>query len=155
VNFNNFVGNEEVIIVNRTNNNEISLELSHLGWLDDTFILQMIDSQNNTSEIEEFIASSLTHTFNIPLPSLSDENELFLISIYPSLAPELIQTFEVSILSHVLGDVNMDGLVNVQDIVLLISNIVNEENYFELGDLNNDTIINVLDILIIVNIIIQ
>lgn len=57
--------------------------------------------------------------------------------------------------SILLGDINGDNVVNVQDIILLVNNIMNEEPYFYIGDLNSDSIINVLDILTLVNLIID
>lgn len=54
----------------------------------------------------------------------------------------------------ILGDINGDFVINVQDIILMVNNIINEEPYIEMGDMNNDGIINVLDILSVVNIII-
>tara|TARA_B100000945_G_scaffold320993_1_gene333204 strand:+ start:2380 stop:2829 length:450 start_codon:yes stop_codon:yes gene_type:complete len=56
-----------------------------------------------------------------------------------------------------LGDINLDDLVNIQDIVLLV-NIVLEfitptNQQLIASDLNNDYLINVLDIIELVNII--
>ena len=59
----------------------------------------------------------------------------------------------------VLGDVNMDGLINVQDIILIVNIIVDVINptpeQFEAADLNADGIINVLDVIAEVNIILE
>ena len=52
------------------------------------------------------------------------------------------------------GDLNGDNIVNVIDIVQLVTTILNNE-YLSLGDFNNDLIVNVLDILILVNIILD
>ena len=51
-----------------------------------------------------------------------------------------------------LGDINEDGEVNVQDIILAINLVLNIEYNF-LADLNSDDIIDILDIVQIVNII--
>ncbi len=155
VHFNNFAGNENSIIVNRTPSNEILFEVTNLGWLDDTFFVQFTDNQNNVIETEEFISADSSFVFNFQLNSNTNEDVESIVSVYPTLAPELIKTYNIITLAHLIGDVNMDSLVNVQDIILLVNNIINEEEYFELGDLNNDTIINVMDIIAIVNIIIQ
>ena len=50
------------------------------------------------------------------------------------------------------GDVNMDGDINVVD-VLLVVNLILSEEYSEIADLNMDSDINVLDILLLVTII--
>ena len=57
--------------------------------------------------------------------------------------------------SPVLGDINADEILNIQDIILVIGNILgtidlNEEE-FNAGDLNNDNIIDILDIVQIVD----
>ena len=51
-----------------------------------------------------------------------------------------------------LGDINEDGEINIQDVILLINLILNNE-YDDLADLNSDGIANVLDVVQIVNII--
>jgi len=51
-----------------------------------------------------------------------------------------------------LGDINEDGEINIQDVILLINLILNNE-YDDLADLNSDNIANVLDVVQIVNII--
>ena len=61
--------------------------------------------------------------------------------------------------SVVVGDVNMDGIINVQDIILLVNIILDILNptpdQFEAADLNADGIINVLDVIALVNIILD
>ena len=53
-----------------------------------------------------------------------------------------------------LGDINGDNIVNVQDILLVIDYILNNE-YNNSADLNLDEFTDVLDILLIVNIILS
>jgi hypothetical protein len=52
----------------------------------------------------------------------------------------------------IAGDINNDGFINVLDIVLTVSIILNDE-YNSFADINNDGSINVLDIVQIVNLI--
>jgi hypothetical protein len=54
----------------------------------------------------------------------------------------------------IIGDVNGDSLINVQDIVLTV-NLVMTGEYNSSADLNSDGVINVLDIVQIVNIILN
>ncbi len=54
----------------------------------------------------------------------------------------------------VIGDVNEDSLVNIQDIILVIEFILNN-TYNNLADLNEDSIIDILDIVILVDIILN
>ena len=61
--------------------------------------------------------------------------------------------------TFILGDINLDGLVNITDIIQLIVFILNEdtpvEDIFLLADINSDNNLNVLDIIGIVNIILD
>ena len=54
----------------------------------------------------------------------------------------------------VIGDVNADEIINVQDIVLVVNFILNDL-YSDLADLNSDGIIDVLDIVQLVNVILS
>ena len=51
------------------------------------------------------------------------------------------------------GDINFDGLLNVQDLVVLINIILGEENSNANADINNDNSIDVLDVVTLVNMI--
>ena len=54
--------------------------------------------------------------------------------------------------NYLLGDVNLDGIINILDIIATVNFILNNE-YNVSADLNDDSIINVLDIIELVNII--
>ena len=54
----------------------------------------------------------------------------------------------------ILGDVNGDTIINVQDIILLINLILNGSSDSS-GDVNADGIVNVLDVIQVVNIILN
>ena len=54
----------------------------------------------------------------------------------------------------ILGDINDDLILNVQDIVLII-NLILDGEYDECGDINSDGEINVLDVVTVVNIILE
>ena len=57
------------------------------------------------------------------------------------------------------GDITDDNILNIQDVVLMISyvigNINDNINWFEDGDINNDDIIDILDIVILINSILE
>ena len=59
----------------------------------------------------------------------------------------------------IYGDINLDSIINVLDIVLIVSFIIDgeipEQYSLEAADLNQDGIINILDIVALVNIIID
>lgn len=50
------------------------------------------------------------------------------------------------------GDLNMDGTINILDVVSIVNVVLNGEQN-DMADLNNDGIINILDIILLVNII--
>ena len=52
------------------------------------------------------------------------------------------------------GDINDDGFINIQDIILVINLILNNE-YNDLSDLNSDEVLDVLDIIQLVNIVLN
>ena len=55
-----------------------------------------------------------------------------------------------------MGDLNQDGLINVQDIILTINIILGTPpSDYELwsGDLNQDNVIDILDIVLLINLI--
>ena len=53
-----------------------------------------------------------------------------------------------------LGDINLDEIVNIQDIILLINMILSQEGS-DSGDLNFDNNIDILDVVLLVNMILQ
>jgi hypothetical protein len=57
----------------------------------------------------------------------------------------------------IAGDVNLDEIVNIQDLVLLVNFVLGidspSEEQFNAGDINDDGILNILDIIATVNII--
>ena len=53
-----------------------------------------------------------------------------------------------------LGDINGDEVVNIQDIILVINMILNN-NSDEIADLNDDDNVDVLDVVLLINIILQ
>ena len=68
----------------------------------------------------------------------------------PSSSSQYLTNIEC--LASVVGDINGDDLVNVQDVVLVV-NLVLGATYDPSADLNSDGIVNVLDIVQVVNII--
>ncbi len=55
---------------------------------------------------------------------------------------------------NLIGDINSDEIINIQDIILLINVILNHE-YISNADINNDGNIDVLDIVQLVDIILH
>ena len=60
----------------------------------------------------------------------------------------------INILFPMIGDINLDGEVNILDITLLI-NMILQDGYLNDSDLNNDGGLNILDVIILMNIILE
>ena len=56
--------------------------------------------------------------------------------------------------NQLIGDINVDGEVNILDVVLLV-NVILDGEYSENYDINSDGEINVLDIVSLVNIVLS
>ena len=57
-----------------------------------------------------------------------------------------------------MGDLNQDGLINVQDIILTINLVLGASpSDYELcsGDINEDGVIDILDIVLLINLILS
>tara|TARA_Y100000996_G_scaffold150732_1_gene116109 strand:- start:2057 stop:2530 length:474 start_codon:yes stop_codon:yes gene_type:complete len=79
----------------------------------------------------------------IDIPNLGNAQKSYIRNI-------LEEYYEQSI----LGDINQDSIVNVQDIIILVSTILNAQSN-DSGDLNSDGVVNILDVVQIVNIILS
>ena len=55
----------------------------------------------------------------------------------------------------IMGDLNDDGTVNVQDIIIMVNIILGIEEYNEAADLSDDDIVNVLDVIQLMNLILD
>jgi len=71
------------------------------------------------------------------------------------LGPYFFGSCELSESDNILGDVNNDGVVNVVDVVSIVSIILDNSEYNSSADYNSDGTVNVVDIIAIVDIIIN
>ena len=66
---------------------------------------------------------------------------------------------DVSYIPYTPGDINLDQVINVQDVITIINYILGQidlnQQQQNLADLNNDSSINVQDIILVVNIILS
>ena len=79
------------------------------------------------------------------------------LSIWPEHHDYAIKelSFNIAQNNSIFGDITLDGLVNVLDIVTLVNIILEEDNFNNLGDLNQDGQINVIDVVLLVNLILE
>ena len=84
--------------------------------------------------------------------NLNLEDEIIFVDISTGI-------YSMSFTFEEFEDINLDGIWNVLDIILLINHILGEnllyESQLENADVNEDGIINILDIVFIINIILQ
>ena len=89
----------------------------------------------------------------------SNQNEIGRINVGSGIIPST-ESYIRNIIAEnypeesMLGDINLDEIVNVQDIILLINMILSQEGS-DSGDLNFDNNIDILDVVLLVNIILQ
>ena len=55
----------------------------------------------------------------------------------------------------VIGDVNSDEILNIQDVILLINIILDDSDFMVVADMNQDDMIDVIDVVLLVNIILE
>ena len=67
---------------------------------------------------------------------------------------DFFQDYKLSDFTQSVGDVNQDGLMNIQDVILIVSLILNS-TYNPLADLISDNEIDVLDVVYILNLILN
>jgi len=63
-------------------------------------------------------------------------------------------TLDLIFTDNIQGDINIDGILNILDLVIL-ANMVLAEEYIEIADMNYDGVLNVLDVVQLVNIILN
>ena len=57
--------------------------------------------------------------------------------------------------SSIIGDVNLDNIVNILDVITIVNIILTDTDYIDNADLNQDQIINIIDVIALINIILS
>ena len=97
-------------------------------------------------EVAEYALSWLNYQ------TLNDVTSCESLLNIPSSSSQYLTNIECS--NSLVGDLNQDNIINIQDIILLANLIFNQE-YQNNADLNNDGSINILDVVEMVNIILS
>ena len=138
--------------------------------------VDIVDYNNSNSGLQSVVLNWKYSAEDGPFGEISLEHESG--NIYTGEFPDLnsnslieyfitATNFEVNTASHpnpgwhtfntlefILGDINGDNSINIQDIVIVV-NLVLSNEYNDLADLNLDSIVNVLDVIQLVNIILN
>ena len=79
------------------------------------------------------------------------------LSIWPEHHDYAIKalSFNVVQINSIFGDITLDGVINILDIVTLVNIILGQDDFNNLGDLNQDGLINVIDVVLLVNLILE
>jgi len=57
-----------------------------------------------------------------------------------------------------LGDINSDNMVNIQDVIIVVGIVLDQESsgqILSISDLNSDGLVDILDVIVLVNIILS
>lgn len=139
----------------------LSYSINNEGWRDQDFTYTIADvqgwfSEDGTVEINPLEYADLNFTTEIP--ELINDN-LVTFTVIPESAFDLQKTteFHLHIYLPESGDVNLDGYVDVLDILVVVAIILEttelQPYHYEIVDLNNDESIDIFDIVLMINII--
>ena len=147
--------------------NSINLKCTQLHRLERTFVPRLGSitrnvgindigilpaSNDDITELESFLNGSNKY-FTREQRRLSDLNNSGYIDEHDLSDLEELIIYD----SYTSGDLNLDGEVNITDLVALISNILGDfgqeanEDLLSFADFNNDGVINVVDVIALVN----
>ena len=114
--------------------------------------VQVYNKLPSTNSITEF---QLNECINFPYIGLNTKPKLYLsneqILILSGVSTGGLYRLKYEV--NLLGDINQDTFLNIQDVVSIVNHIVGSENSinFCYGDVNYDTYVDLLDILSIIN----
>ena len=144
-----FTWDIDVVQENHGNNYILMMTTDQCLYLNENnYYWISLKALDNTSEIAWYYSNNPSFTYSMSSNSGSNWDPPIYgncgsLSVYAESIYEP-ETFEA------IGDINMDGGINVLDVVLLANSVLNNET-LDGGDLNNDGFINVLDIVGLVN----
>ena len=135
------------------NVDSLKFAIHNLGYYNQLYSYELYSNDNLV--IDDIIEVNAYNFENISI-DFSDiyfESNNYSLRVYPVNNESFVQNIDF-IFSSTLGDINYDGIVNVQDAIILVSSILLSENNNEY-DFNNDSIVNIIDIIILINLILD
>jgi len=116
----------------------------------------VIYAMNNYSDL--FISTDFGQNWTSSNDEISD-NSLYSLHLdkddYLYVGGRYLHSSTANISGNTAGDVNLDGIINILDVIEMVSNILENSSYNELADLNSDGMVNVIDVIQLVNIILS
>ena len=133
------------------NSDNLNVDIYNQGWISQNFIYELLDGNQNILSIDEVYINSLSfENINVNIDT-SFQN--YILKIYPSNDIDSYQLLSFNN-NFLLGDINDDLQINIQDIILVINLILEDEDYIEIADINQDNGISILDVILLINLII-
>jgi len=117
--------------------------------IDDINLSHLVIGENNDINVVE-LSSNNNLYFNI---SEGNSNVIVANSNYNDIQSTEI-SFSISVQSDMMGDINGDSLINVQDVVMAVNLALNNQ-YESSADLNSDNSIDILDVVQLINLILE
>ena len=116
----------------------------------------MIYAMNSLSDF--FISTDMDENWVSSNAGISD-NSLYSLHLdmddYLYTGGRYLHRSTQDISGNISGDVNLDGLINILDVIEMVSIILENYSYNELADLNSDGMVNVIDVIQLVSIILS
>tara|TARA_Y100000588_G_C14065094_1_gene843265 strand:+ start:437 stop:895 length:459 start_codon:yes stop_codon:yes gene_type:complete len=106
----------------------------------------------NTAQFSVHNHAILNHKMEVVYKSSSTDVTEIDATINHSIS-ECINTGYCNSSTCTFGDVNNDNILNVLDVVILVSIALGEQEFINCSDLNNDGIVNILDVVQLLNLI--
>jgi len=124
-------------------------------WLGGISIMVNSSTEGNISLEEQMQIGIGSYPLSIATADLNmDSTPEIVVSNWNVEGLRVIHNFLPVNDSGIQGDLNGDGMINIQDLIILVNMILDGE-YSTIADLNEDGVVNILDIIIYVNIILS
>jgi len=124
-------------------------------WMGGISIMVNSSTEGNIALEEQMILGIGSFPLSIATADLNmDSTPEIIVSNWDVEGMRVIHNFLPVNESGIQGDLNGDGMINIQDLIILVNMILANE-YSTIADLNEDGVVNILDIIIYVNIILS
>ena len=135
------------------NDGDIGLSIYNKGWENQVLSYTM---SNGDEEIlnGQIVLDSNVVSYNIDLSNYTfNEDSIYRLQLHSVGNTDISQDVDFYFLDLGLGDVNIDGEVNILDVMLVLEIILDNLPYSENTDINQDMNVDLLDIILIINLI--